>query len=438
MTPNRIKRRRFVQTAALTAAAPVIVPSSVFGQNAPSNRVVLGTIGIGGMGRGNTNSFLRNNDCQVVAVCDVDANNLAKGKGMVDGRYKNSDCKAYKDYRELLARKDIDAVCIATPDHWHGLTCVAAANAKKDIYCQKPMTHTFAEGQAVVAAVKKNDRIFQVGSQQRSGGRFRWAAEMALNERVGKIKHIEVGLPTGHKNSPKAAANQTPPAHLDYDFWCGPSKKLAYMKERLHFQWRWVLAYGGGQLMDWIGHHNDIAHWGMGWDQTGPVEVEAVEFEYPADRSVFDAAWQYKINCTYASGVTSSISNKFERGCKWIGENGAIFVSRGRFRIHDKAGKEDKDATRQAAREDYDRGPKKAYKSPEHHRNFLDGVKTRKQCICPAETGHRSITPGHLGLVSQAVGRKLKWDPKAEKIAGDPEAEALLKSTTMRSPWTLA
>ncbi len=433
MSDAKKSRRQFLTTAAAAVTAPYFIPGSALGKDgavAPSERIVIGTIGCGGMGNGNTRAFMRSKDAQVVAVCDVDKQRLAKTAERVNKHYGKSDCATYTDYREVIERKDIDAVIIATPDHWHALCCVAAAGAKKDIYCQKPMTHTFGEGRAVIDAVKANDVIFQVGSQQRSGRKFRAAVELILNGTIGKIKRVEVGLPTGHKKGPTDVETD-PPAHLDYDFWCGPSTRLPYVEKRCHWNWRWHLAYGGGQLMDWIGHHNDIAHWGLGLDRSGPVETQAIGFEYSDDRRVWNSAWKYEVLSKYADGYTISISNRNKQGVKWIGEDGWVFVSRRSFEA----------SSPNWTHKDYDPGPKKAYNSPEHHRNFLDGVKTRKECICPAETGHRSITPGYLGLLSESLGgRKLTWDPAKEEVIGDLEADKKLKAINFRNfrdPWAV-
>ncbi len=430
---HRLARRQFLKASATALALPAIARSSALGLGrsvAPSERTVIGTIGCGGMGNGNTRGCMRQKDAQVVAVCDVDKQRLDNCASRVNKHYKNEDCAKVTEYRDIINRKDIDAVIIATPDHWHALVAVAAANAKKDIFCQKPMVHTFAEGQAVVEAVKKNKVIFQVGSQQRSGGNFRAAVNLILNGTIGKIKKVEVGLPTGHKKGPAYNVSE-PPAHLDYNFWCGPSPRLPYTKDRCHWNWRWHLSYGGGQLMDWIGHHNDIAHWGLGLDKSGPIETQAIGFEYSEDRRTWDSAWKYEVLSKYDAGYTVSISNQYERGVKWIGEAGWVFVARGKFRASNP----------DWIKRDYNAGPKQAYNSPEHHRNWLDCVKSRKETICPAETGHRSITPGHLGLLSEALGgRKIKWDPKNEKVIGDLEAEKVIKTINYRSfrePWAL-
>ncbi len=437
----RVSRRTFMAGAASTLSAPMFIPASALGQDgrpAPSKRITVALIGSGGMGRGNTKSMIRYDDCQFVAACDVDENNVAAGKKVIDDHYKNQDCQTYKDFREVVARKDIDAVIVATTDHWHALTAVATANAGKHIYCQKPLTHLFAEGRVLANAVKKNNVIFQVGSQQRSSGFFKQAVELVRNGYLGKLERVEIGLPTGRQSPDKYEKEQTPPKELDYDFWCGPSKMLPYMKERLHFNWRWNYAYGGGQLMDWIGHHNDITHWSLDQDNGGPVEAQAVGFTYPNDKTVFDAAMAYDVQCVYADGTKTSISNQYPNGVRWYGPNGSIFVSRSAFWIYDKEGKQQDKLSKEARGKDFDRGPWKAYDSQEHHRNFLDGIKTGKPCICPSETGHRSITPGHLGLLSQALGqRKLKWDAKTETVVGDAEADKLLKTVEYRGPWKL-
>jgi len=426
---RQVSRRGFLAATGAAVAAPYYVPASALGLGgavAPSERVTIGTIGCGGMGRGNTRHLAGQKDARVIAVCDVDKNHVQAAANDTNKRYKNKDCRTYSDYRELLEQKDIDAIVIATPDHWHGICSVAAAKAKKDIYCQKPVVHTFAEGQAVVKAVAENKVVFQVGSQQRSHRNFRKAAELVANGVIGKINRVEVGLPTGHRQG--NGKDTEPPANLDYDFWCGPSEKLPYVKERCHWNWRWHLSYGGGQLMDWIGHHNDIAHWGLGLDKSGPIETKALGFEYPADRRVWNSAWKYEVLSKYEGGYEVSISNGNRQGCKWIGEDGWVFVSRGAFRASDP----------KWMKKDFDPGPKKLYNSPEHHRNFLNCIKTREPCICTAEIGHRSITPGHLGLVSEALGgRTLKWNPRTETIVGDAEADKLLKKVDFRKPWVL-
>jgi len=249
-----------------------------------------------------------------------------------------------------------------------------------------------------------------------------------LNGLIGKVRSVEVGLPTGH-STPRTdqAEPSEAPEGLDYDLWCGPSEKLPYIFARHHRNWRWHTAYGGGQLMDWVGHHNDIAHWGLGMDTSGPEEVEAVGWTFP-ETKIYNTAANYEIRCTYPGGITTSISNRNRMGTKWIGEDGWVYVNRGKL-----------DASNRAwIREKFDRGPVKARVSRSHHRDFLDGVRARTECIAPAETAHRSITPGHLGLLSQALGRKIRWNAEAESVVNDSEADRMLKRLPYRKPWSLA
>ncbi len=261
-------RRGFLKgfaAAGAIAGFPTIVPSSVFGADgkvAPSNRITMGAIGVGGQGSGNLGGFLGDGDVQVLAVSDVDSNNMGRAKQSVDGRYGNANCAAYKDFRELIARDDIDTISMATPDHWHAIVSITAARAGKDVYGEKPLSHDLREGQAMVRAVAEHGRIWQTGSWQRSGGSFRFACELVLNGRIGKVHTVEVGLPTGGPGGMSKFCD--PPAGMDYDFWVGPSPWAPYSPDRTHWNWRWQLDYGGGQMMDWIGHHADIAQWGLG------------------------------------------------------------------------------------------------------------------------------------------------------------------------------
>lgn len=428
----------------------MIAPSSILGasRTAPSNRITVGVIGLGAMGTSNLRNFLQQEDAQIVAVCDVHNlhyRDMQSGKGNALGRepakqlvekhyaegtkqntYKG--CDTYSDFRELCARKDIDAVVVATPDHWHARCTLEALRKGKDVYCEKPVTHLFAEGQTVYREVKQRGAIFQTGSQQRSQTRFRVAAEVVLNGHLGKIQTVEVGLPTGFSQPRTEQAEVSdPPAGLDYDFWCGPSEKLPYIFARHHRNWRWHYNYGGGQIMDWIGHHNDIAHWGLGFDHSGPEEVEAVGWTFP-ETKIYNTPVDYEIRCRYTGGITTSISNRHAMGIKWIGEKGWLYVDRSSFDASNK----------DWMRESFNRGPIKVYHSNDHHQNFLEGIRSRKTCIAPAETAHRSVTPGHLGLVSQMVGRPLRWNPKTETIIKDPEADKLLKAVHYRKPWKLA
>lgn len=429
-------RRRFIAAAGLALAAPAFVPASVLGRGgavAPSERVVMGVVGWGMQGPGNTHEFMKLPDCQVVAACDLDQKHLEAAVNSINGKYGNKDCRAYHDFREMMARKDIDAVMLAVPDTWHALTATEAARNKKDIYGEKPLARTIAEQQAIVKAVQKNKRVWQTGSWQRSGGSFRRAAEIVRNGLIGKLQRVEVGLPAGHHDFAGTRNKMTvtpPPAHLDYDMWLGPSEMEPYIEGRVHMNWRWNYNIGGGQLLDWIGHHCDIAHWGMGMDEgSGPLEVEGTG-EFPPRDAIWNTCTRYRVTCKYPNDVTMIIAGghrDIRSGTKWIGTDGWVWVDRGGFDASnlDWRGSIPEDKYRV-----------KLYKSDNHQRNFIECVKSRKPTITPVETAHRSAIPGHLGLIAMLVGRKLRWDSKKERILDDKDATKLM-SRPYRSPWKL-
>lgn len=425
--PTSVTRRRMIQSTAMLAAAPMVVPSSVFGANAPSNRITMACIGVRGQGNSNMRRFLGIEECQVLAVCDVNQKVLDQRSNDVNKRYKNKDCKSYKDYRELMQRDDIDSVMIATPDQWHAPIGITAARAGKDIFCEKPITHTHAEGKMLVKEVQKAKRIWQTGSWQRSQFHFHRAVETIMNGHIGELQHVDIGLPNGNPHPPNAADNQTPPAELDYDFWLGPAQEQPYMKERLDFNWRWNYNIGGGQMMDWIGHHNDIAHWAMGEQYNGPILVHSDRMEFPRDKRVWDAAYRYDVHCRYASGVTTRITNLTRMGCTFLGSDGWLRVWRGGLIGSNSKQWRDKN---------WDPGPKKAYKSTDHWRDFINACKTRKDAVTTVEISHRSITPGHIGLISHELGRKkLKYDPKEDKIVGNDDAIKLMEQKGTKGIW---
>jgi predicted dehydrogenase len=443
-TDRKMTRRQALRIAA-GAAAPLLLPSTLLGADAPSKQIVMGCIGVGWMGEGNLNAFLDQKDCRVVAIADVAADHLDKAVHHVNDRYHNKDCKGYKDFRDLLARNDIDAVCISTPDHWHAVTAVLAARAKKDIYCEKPLSHTLAEGIAMVDAVEKNHRIWQTGSWQRSVENFRQGAELVLNGYIGKVKRVEVGLPAGHADfagTGNKCPDSSPPKGVDYDFWVGPAEWLPFNACRFHKNWRWNYDFGGGQLMDWIGHHNDIAHWGLTSrkygcgvpdDQLGPREVTATA-EFPAGAAVWNTATKYRVTCKYPNDIELILAGGYSdihSGTKWIGEHGWVHVDRGVFETSDKHWKD----------EIKKREQKKNLEvqlpiSPGHQRQFLDCVKARTRTLTPVEVAHRSATPGHLGYIASVVGRTLKWDAARQEIQDDAQASQLL-CRPMRGSWRL-
>jgi predicted dehydrogenase len=433
--PARLNRRQFLTLTGAALSFPALISSRALGrggQPAPSARITLGAIGCGSMGTGNTNSFLALKDCQVVAACDVDKQHLAHLVNKVNDHYQDTGCKGYHDYRELLARADIDVVMLALPDHWHALAAVEAANQKKDIYGEKPLARTIGEQQAIVRAVQANKRIWQTGSWQRSVGTFHKAAEIVRNGLIGKITRVEVGLPSGQGGReipPMDMLPSNPPPELDYDTWIGPSKMMPYIKGRVHREWRWNYNTGGGQLLDWIGHHCDIAHWGCDFDNSGPSEIMG-KGEFPPVDAVWNTCTRYRIELKYPRDIAMTIAGghkDIRSGTKWIGTDGWVWVNRGGFEASNEEWRE----IRQLPEE---QRKVKLPISTNHHRNFLDSVKSRQPTITPVETAHHSAIPGHLGLISMLVNRKLKWDVQKELILDDPDASKLL-SRPYRAPW---
>lgn len=431
-------RRQFLRRAGLAvigaAGAPLIVPSRVLGRNgvvSPGSKIAIGCIGVGSMGTSNMQSFLQKSDARIVAVCDVDTKRREEARDRVDRHYGTKGCAMYHDFRELLARPDIDAVSIATPDHWHALIAVAAAEAGMDIYGEKPLGYSIPEGRAIVDAVERHGAIWQTGSWQRSQRNFRHACELVRNGRIGTVKTVRVGLPEGYSINDNGGYHVTdPPPGFDYDFWLGPAPMVPYSPNRCHWNFRWISDYGGGQLTDWAGHHCDIAQWGMGTELSAPVEIEGVA-EYPdgAD-GLFDTPTGYRFECRYAEGFTMIVADSAKQpkgmGVQFMGSEGWIWVDRGGFDASDP-----KLLTSVIAPDEIH-----LYRSDDHHENFLECVRTRQKTVTPAEVAHRSIMIGHLGIIAMKLGRKVRWDPAAERFPDDPEANRLL-GRPMRGPWHL-
>jgi predicted dehydrogenase len=460
---HSFNRRHFLKAVGSAAVLPVVLPAFARQSSGASanNRINLGVIGMGWQGPGNTQAFLASEDCQVVAACDIDANHLQAAIKMVNDSYGNEDCKGYHDYRELLARDDIDAVMIAVPDHWHEIVATEAARRKKDIYAEKPLAHTIAEQQSIVRAVQQNRIIWQMGSWQRSVPTFHKAAEIVRNGLIGNVTHVEVGLPGGSSDfdgvqkdalAKLAAQGENdesleqvvegtkawdllvtdPPPELDYETWVGPSKMEPYMRARSHKSWRWNYNTGGGQLMDWIGHHCDIAHCGLDFDNSGPSVVEG-SGDLPPAKAVWNTAPKYRFELKYPQGVTMTIAGGYpdiKSGVKWIGTDGWVWVDRGGFDASNPAWKEGKTLPRELRKV-------KLYTSSNHQQNFLDCVRTREATITPVEVGHHSAIPGHLCLISMHTGRKIRWDVQEEKIIGDSAASKLL-TREYRGPWKMS
>jgi hypothetical protein len=436
---THISRRRFLNSSAVAAGSAVFLPQAIRAAAqasgppvAPSNRITMGCIGVGGQGTGNMHAFLGQPDVQVVAVCDVDAAHRDRAKGIVeefyaarDGQGSYSGCAAYNDFRDLLARDDIDAVSICPPDHWHGLIAVAAAEAGKDMYCEKPLANTIAEGRAVVAAVKRFGRVFQTGSHERSRANARFACELVRNGRIGKLEAIEVNMPVDHGLVGPQPPMPVPPG-FDYNLWLGPCPWEPYTEKRCHFYFRYILDYSGGEMTDRGAHVIDLAQLGNGTSHTGPVSVEGRGVF--ATGGLFNTAIDYDVTFTYADGLPLHVTTAKPRGVKFVGSDGWVF-------IHVHGGNLEADPP-SLLQEVIDPGELHLGRSLGHHRDFLDAVHTRGETMAPAEAGHRTATMCHLANIAMLVGRKLQWDPVREEVVGDPIANAMV-SRAMREPWRL-
>jgi predicted dehydrogenase len=432
---HKSSRRDFVKrSAALVAGAfvlPQIIPSSAFGMGrriAPSDRIVIGSIGVGSQGMSNMRDFLRLKDAlQFVAVCDVDTHHLAVAKDTIDLANKNSDCRIYGDYREFLEKEKPDAVSIALPDHWHGIIYSTAANKKINVYGEKPICRTIKDGQTIVNAVKRNNIIWQTGSWQRSVANFHRGAELAINGRVGKIKYIEVGLPDGNRGIGTPPVKPVP-AELNWEMWLGPALKVPY-RGVSHWDWRWILDYSGGQMTDWAGHHIDIANWGAGLEHTGPVEISGAGV-YPVE-GIFNVPVEYDFLCKYANGIEMRVANASRlplgMGTTWHGDLGWLHVDRG-----DIISASDPKILNEVIGDNEIH----LYKSENHWQNFVDCVKSGKPTIAPVEVAYRAISVALLGEIAMTTGQTIKWDPEKEEIIGNPKATRLL-SRPYRQPWTL-
>ncbi|MBN1417914.1 MAG: Gfo/Idh/MocA family oxidoreductase [Planctomycetes bacterium] len=428
--PFRLTRRRFLRNAAGSAGAalawPAIVPAVALGRNgrtAPSDRIVLGAIGLGfGWPMG-----LDHEDVRFAAVCDVLEERRTRAKEIIDSRYGSQDCAAYRDFRELLARRDIDAVYIATPDHWHALIAIAAARAGKDIYCQKPLTHTVAEGRAVCEAVRRYGVVFQHGTQQRSDPIFRRGEGLVRNGRIGRLHTIRLGVPSGATLAPQPA--MPVPDGFDYDLWLGPAPFAPFTMRRCFgpHTWYFISDYSVGYISGWGVHHLDSAQRGNGTDLTGPLEVDG-RGVFPRD-GLYDTAVTWRVEYRFANGVSiiCTDTTRQRMGVLYEGTEGRVFTWRDGVLETEPASLRDQKT---------DPDEIHLYASDDHFRNFLDCIRTRKETAAPVEVAHRSTTLANIGAISMGLGRPLRWDPEREDFVGDPEANRLL-SKPMRAPWRL-
>lgn len=426
---RNISRRRFLQTTSGALALPFL-ESGTHAQESkksPNDRINLGFIGVGTMGRAHLGAFLGMDDIQVVAVCDVVKDRRDNAKARVEKKYaakkkgEFNGCSAYSDFRKLLEHKGLNAVVIATPDHWHTIPCILAARAKLDIYCEKPLTHNIAEGRRLVQEVNKAKVIFQTGSQQRSefDNRFRRAVELVRNGRIGRLKTINIGV--GDPNRPCDLMSQDAPEGTDWDMWLGPAPERGYNEILCpkgihdHFPaWRNYREYAGGGVGDMGAHHFDIAQWALDMDGSGPVEIIPPE-KPDAKRG---------LRFIYANGVEMVHGGAVD--CEFIGSSGTIQAGR----TYLKCTSEEILKTPIGEKEFH------VYPSSEHKRNWIECMRTRKTTICPAEVGHRSASVCHLGNLGYQLRRKLKWDPAREQFIDDPEANGLT-SREPRQKWKI-
>lgn len=377
-------------------------------QLGPNDTIQIGLIGCGGQGRGVAN-WARNEGAKILAVCDVDRNRMNESR-------EQFQADGYSDHRELLARSDLDAVIIGTPEHWHTIISIDAMRAGKDVYCEKPLTLTIAEGRLISNAAKNLKKVFQTGSQQRSDARFRLACELVRNGRVGQLKKVTTHLPSGPTGGPHMP--EPVPAHLDWSRWLGPVPWADYTPKRCHWDFRWWQDYSGGMLTDWGAHHNDIAQWAMGMDDQGPIWVEGAGTPPPhVSRHHYDIFSAFDIQYGYPGGILMHCTNEGENGVEFEGTEGTIFVSRSRIGASDQKLIDDPLPT----------NAERLEASNNHMRNFLDCMRTRQKPICHAEVGHRSASVCHMANISLRLGgRRLEWDAETERFSNDYMANTLL------------
>jgi myo-inositol 2-dehydrogenase/D-chiro-inositol 1-dehydrogenase len=434
-----MNRRSFLKAAAAAASAPAIVPSSVFSRPAPSDLIRVGCIGVGRQGQADMQELIYRGleaGARVVAVCDVDSHRRENAQWLAEkiysietGKDASRSVRGYQDFRQLLIHKDIDAVLVVTPDFWHAAHAVAAAEAGKDIYLEKPLTYSIAEGQKLVAAVKRHKRVLQVGSQQRSSVYFLMACELARNARIGKLRVIRVWLPEDQgRGDPR---RQPVPPNLDYDTWMGPTAEAPFTEDRVHPQesyerpgWLQIEPYCLGMITGWGSHMVDIAQWGNGTDLTGPVSIEA-RGDFP-DRGLFNVHTKFKAEAVYANGVHLLMETGDPAGVRFEGDNGWVFVERGAIKASDP----------EILKWKPGQGAVKLLQSSNHMKNFLEAVRSRQAPAAPVEVGHRSNSICVMTHIAMKLGRKLTWDPAAERFVKDEEANRRL-DYPHRRPWVV-
>lgn len=472
-----VSRRNFLQTTTKLAAGslfipsfPTIVPSSVFGKNAPSNIINVASIGCGRISTSHDmTSIARYAGARIRYVCDLDKNRANNGPQYVKSNYEKAqsengglkgdwDIKVYYDYKELLQNKDVDAVHISLPDHHHAIVGVHAVNAGKDVYLQKPASLTIEEGRILSDAVKRTGRIFQMGSQQRSidpWPQFKKACELVRNGRIGKLVSVEVGLPGDPGGGNKTI--MPVPAALDYDAWLGATPDMYYTEDRVHSQdfskkgidsrpgWLRCEQFGAGMITGWGAHHIDIAHWGMGTELSGPIEIWG-SGGFPTDDANYKGLWDvhgiFKTEALYENGVHMVVSNELPNGVKFIGTDGWVWVTRGNYRVTDSDPVADKNGIKAIDASSSEilnsvigANEIHLYESSEQHANWLDCIKSRKETAAPIEVGHRSCSACLLHQIAMKVKRKIYWDPKTETFKNDDKQATAMLSKPRRKKY---
>lgn len=438
MAPMRTTRRDFLAKsigAVGGLSVPAFVSSRALGLEdavPASDRIIMGAIGTGGRGRSNIKTFLAQADVQIIAVCDVDREHAEAAKKIVDDHYGNTDCLIFEDQLRLLREPSIEAVSIATPDHWHGISAVQAAREGKDIYCEKPLAGSIGEGRAICDAVNRYGNILQTGTQERSNDRVRFACELVINGRLGMLRRIVVNLPTNDPHHQQVRQKtdypkvQDIPESLNYDRWLGHVSPMPYIPERVHRLWRFVSQFGGGEMTDRGAHVIDLAQMFTGMDESGPVLFDASGRR--DSKALYDTFFDFSFVNTYASGLTIVGSNRGPRGIGFEGSEGSLFVN-----IHGGKLLADPVGLLELKPESFEFP---IGRSPGHHRNFLDCVRSRKQPIANHEAGHRTATICHANNVAMLLQRPLQWNPLSEQFVGDDEANELIMPS-MRQPYTL-
>lgn len=438
-----MNRRSFLQMMALTSGSAMFpsllrAAGTSFARKSPNDRITIGLIGCGQMGRGDMSQALSSVDAQVIAVCDVNGAHAQAAKEQAEQRYATEKasgtykgCDTYRDFRELLARPDLDAVIIGTPDHWHALTMIAAVNAGKDVYVEKPASPSIPESRAMVEAARRTGAVVQVGGQQRSDYYFQRGVELVRNGFLGKITRVLVSLPQGRneRGGPFVTplALQTPPPDFDYNFWLGPAPFVPYYKERCDWNWRWSYDYGGGQVTDWVSHHYDIGVWAMGLNTEAPVEIINATAEFGPPSPLFNTATRYAFQARYANGQVIDVMPG-SSGVRFEGENGWVECNRN-ANVHSSV-----QLTNVIIPSD---GFRCGVENQSHMANFLACVRSRTTPIHPIWDAHYASSMAHLANAAFRSGRsQVKYDRATEQIIDDPDANALLHRA-YRGPWVL-